>query len=75
MGRAGAQRYTIDAAKMEAGLRALLHEQLMLQATGDYEGAKALFERWAHLDDPARAAIASMDGIPVDIRPIYPERI
>ena len=72
---AGAQRYTIDAAKMEAGLRALLHEQLMLQATGDYEGAKALFERWAHLDDPARAAIASMDGIPVDIRPIYPERI
>ena len=71
----GARRYTIDPAKMEAGLRALLHDQLMLQATGDYEGAKAFFERWAHLDDNARAAIAAMEGIPVDIRPLYPERI
>ena len=40
-----------------------------------YEGAKAFFERWAHLDDNARAAIAAMEGIPVDIRPLYPERI
>jgi len=71
----GTGRYAIDAAKMEAGLRALLHDQLMLQATGDYEGAKAFFERWAHLDDPARAAIARMGSIPVDIQPIYPDRI
>ena len=68
-------RYSIDEARMESGLRALLHDQLMLQATGDYAGAKAFFERWAHLDDNARAAIAAMEAIPVDIRPIYPDRI
>ena len=72
---ARAGRYTIDPAKMEAGLRALLHDQLMLQATGDYDGAKAFFERWAHLDDEARAAIVAMERIPVDIRPVYPDRI
>lgn len=68
-------RYTIDEAKMEAGLRDLLHDQLMLQATGDYDGAKAFFARWAQLDEPARGAIAAMEQIPVDIRPLYPPRV
>jgi hypothetical protein len=72
---ARAGRYVIDPAKMESGLRDLLHDQLMLQALGDYEGTKAFFARWAVLDDHATAAIAAMTGIPVDIRPIYPERI
>lgn len=72
---AAAGRYTVDYARMEAALRELLHEQLMLQATGDYEGTKAFFARWAQLDDHARAAIAAMDAIPVDILPIYPDRV
>jgi hypothetical protein len=72
---ARAGRYVIDAAKMEAGLRDLLRDQLMLQARGDYEGTRAFFARWAVLDAHATAAIAAMTGIPVDIRPIYPERI
>lgn len=72
---ARAGRYTIDEAKMEAGLRQLLQEQLMLQALGDYEGTRAFFDRWARLDAPAREVIAAMDTIPVDIRPIYPARV
>jgi hypothetical protein len=72
---AGKGRYVIDEAKMEAGVRDLLREELMLQATGDYEGTKAFFDRWAHLDAQAEAAIAAMNAIPVDIRPTYPEEI
>lgn len=72
---ATARRYRVDNGKMEAGLRDLLHDMLMLQARGDYEGTKAFMTRWAVLDAPARGAIASMSGIPVDIRPIYPTRI
>ena len=68
-------RYVIDEAKIEAGVRDLLREELMLQATGDYAGTQAFFERWAHLDAQAEAAIAAMNAIPVDIRPIYPEEI
>ena len=68
-------RYVIDEAKMEAGVRDLLQEELMLQATGDYAGTQAFFERWAHLDAQAEAAIAAMNAIPVDIRPVYPEEI
>ena len=69
------KHYTVDYAKMESGLRDLLHDQLMLQAYGDYDGTKAFFAKWARLDDAARSRIAAMNHIPVDIRPIYPEEI
>jgi hypothetical protein len=70
-----AGHYVIDEARMESALRELLVEELMLQATGDYEGTKAFFAKWAVLDDHAKNAIAQMESIPVDIRPIYPESV
>ncbi len=70
-----AGHYVIDDAKMETGLRDLLHDQLMLQAHGDYDGTVAFFAKWAVLDQHAKDVIASMGAIPVDIRPIYPKSI
>lgn len=67
--------FVIDEARLESGLTELLRTELMLQARGDYEGTKAFFERYAVLDEHAEAVIAGMDGIPVDIRPIYPNGI
>lgn len=67
--------FVIDEARMESALRELLVEELMLQATGDYEGTRAFFAKWAVLDDHATDAIAQMESIPVDIRPIYPDRV
>ena len=72
---ASAKRYVVDDAKMEAGLKALLHDILMLQANGDYAGTKAFMAKWAKLDAEAEAAIAAMGALPVDIRPVYPEEI
>ena len=70
-----AGHFVIDPAKMESGLRALLTEELMLQALGDYAGTQAFFARHAHLDEHANAVIAQMNMIPVDIRPLYPRTI
>ncbi len=72
---AAANRYVVDFAKMEAGIRDLLHDQLMLQAHGDYAGTKAFFARYARLDPWARGRFAAMEGIPVDIQPIYPDEV
>ncbi|KMS54850.1 DNA mismatch repair protein MutT [Novosphingobium barchaimii LL02] len=72
---AAAKRYVVDNVKMEAGLKALLHDMLMLQATGDYEGTKAFMAKWAKLDAEAAAAIAGMAALPVDIRPVYPDTL
>jgi len=67
--------YVIDPVKMEAGLRDILREMLLLQAKGDYAGTKAFMAKWAKLDAHADTAIAKMGGIPVDIYPRYPSRI
>ncbi|MDE8651390.1 hypothetical protein PYV00_06600 [Novosphingobium sp. H3SJ31-1] len=72
---AAAGRYVIDDARMEAGLRDLLHDMLMLQANGDYQGTKAFLAQWARLDPQAEGVIAAMKDIPVDILPVYPKAI
>ncbi len=69
------KRFTVDDAKMEAGLRDLLHDMLMLQARGDYAGTIAFMDRWAKLDPDAEGVIKAMGALPVDIRPIYPDSV
>ncbi|WP_338244011.1 dipeptidyl-peptidase 3 family protein [Aurantiacibacter hainanensis] len=70
-----AGHYVIDEDKLVSGITELLRTELMLQATGDYQGTIDFFERYAHLDEHAEAAIAGMGDIPVDIRPIYPDSV
>lgn len=72
---AKAGRYRIDDARFEAGLRDLLRDMIVLQANGDYAGVKAFMAKWAVLDDHARTVIASMQAIPVDIVPVYPNKV
>jgi hypothetical protein len=70
-----AQRFRIDDKKIDGAIRDLVGDIVRLQATGDYAGTKSLMERWVDLDPQARQVIASMQAIPVDIRPVYPERV
>ena len=70
-----AQRYRVDYDAMAAGIRDLVGEIVRRQGDGDYAGMTALFERYAHLDDHARAVLDSASDIPTDIRPDYPEEI
>lgn len=72
---AKAGRYRVDNAKFETGLRDLLRDMIVLQGNGDYDGVKAFMAKWAVLDDHARAVIASMRSIPVDIVPVYPNKV
>ncbi|MEA1015457.1 dipeptidyl-peptidase 3 family protein [Sphingosinicella sp. LY1275] len=69
------QRFRIDYAKMETGLRDLLADYIRLQGNGDYAGTKAFFDRYARLDDDARTVLANAAHIPTDIQPDYPERV
>lgn len=72
---AGAKRYRVDNDRMEAAVAKLLAAIVKLQGDGDYAGVKAFYARYAKLDPEAQAVIASMQGIPVDIQPIYPAKI
>ena len=48
---------------------------IRLQGNGDYAGAVAFFEKYAHLDDEARSLLPLFKDIPVDIAPVYPDRV
>lgn len=72
---ASARRFRLDYDKLEAGIPALVAELVRIEGDGDYAGAKAFLDRYGRLDDEAAAVIATMTHIPVDIQPIYPDRV
>ena len=72
---ASAKRFRVNEDKMEAGVAALVAAIVKLQGDGDYEGVKAFYARYAVVDPEAQMVIDSMAHIPVDIQPLYPERV
>jgi hypothetical protein len=72
---AAQKRFRVDEVAMAAGVRDLTAKIVKLQGDGDYAGMTALFARYAHLDDEARTVIATLGDIPVDIAPVYPDKV
>lgn len=72
---ADAMRFRIDYDALEAGIDDLVGEIVRRQGDGDYEGMKAFFDQYAQLDGQAKIVLDSMDDIPVDIQPVYPDEI
>ena len=65
------QRFSVNYDKIADAVRDLSNKILMIQAKGDYEGAKALIADYCVATPPLKAALAKLDDIPVDIRPVY----
>jgi hypothetical protein len=57
--------------KFPGAIRDLLHDMLMLQAAGDYEGTKRFLDTYGKATQPLRDAIGRLKDLPVDIRPVY----
>lgn len=64
-------RYRSVPEKFPGAIRDLLHDMLMLQANGDYEGTKAFLEKYGKATPSLREAIGRLTAVPVDIRPVY----
>lgn len=67
--------YKIDFAKLEQAITDLVHDVVVVQGDGNYDEAKAFLEKYGHIDDGVRAVNASLGDVPVDIQPIYPDKI
>lgn len=72
---AASGKFRLDFPKLEAAIRDLTRAFVVVQGDGDYAKAKAFLDRWAALDEPAKAVIASLGDLPVDIQPDYPARV
>lgn len=68
-------KFRLDFAKLEAAISALTAEIVFVQGDGDYDRASAFLAKYAVLDAPANAVIQSLGDIPVDIQPVYRQRI
>jgi len=57
--------------KMPEGIAGLANQLLLIQATGDYEGAGALMEKYGQIQPEMAEALKRLAVVPVDIKPEY----
>lgn len=58
-------------AKIRNAVRQLLADLLLLQAEGNYEGAKKLIETYGEMPESMKKVIAKLEHLPVDIKPVF----
>ncbi len=64
--------FRVVSEKFPGAIRDLLHDILILQARGDYEGTKSFLAKYGRAGDSLKTALGRLQGVPVDVRPIYP---
>src|SRR6185369_3877127 len=65
-------KYTFDAAKYRDGIQSLATELLTIEATGDFNRANALLEKYGKETPEMVSVIGKLNDIPVDINPYFP---
>ena len=65
-------RFQIDFAKLEQSISDLVRDLVMLQHNGDRAAVEAFLDKYGVESEPMKNALGKLDGIPVDIRPVYP---
>lgn len=65
-------RFHIDFPKLEQSISDLVRDLVMLQHNGDRGAVEAFLDKYGVESEPMTTALRSLDGIPVDIRPVYP---
>jgi hypothetical protein len=65
-------RYGYEAEKMRPAVEALARELLMIEALGDYDGARRFIEKYGQMPADLATALAGLTDIPTDIRASYP---
>jgi hypothetical protein len=64
--------FEVDLARFKSGIRDLAHDLLIIEATGDYAGAKKMLDQLAIARPEVTKALARLADIPTDIVPNYP---
>lgn len=64
--------YTFDAKKYREGIRTLATELLTIEATGDYDRARRLLDKYGVSNREMESVIEKLKDIPVDITPVFP---
>jgi hypothetical protein len=63
--------YGVDFARIKDAVRALDHDLLTLEATGDYDGAKKMLAELSVIRPELQKALDGLKTLPTDIEPIF----
>ncbi len=63
--------FSVDFARIKSAVRDLDRDLLMLEATGDYAGAKKMIESLSVIRPEMRAAMNKLKATPTDIEPVF----
>jgi hypothetical protein len=69
---AASGRFRVDLERLEASIASLVRDICVLQHRGDRAAADAMLERYGVMSGVLAKALGGLEGIPVDLRPIYP---
>jgi hypothetical protein len=64
-------RYRVDFDRVKAAVRALAHEWLTIEATGDRALAERFFAHYGKMKPEMAADLKRLSDIPVDVRPVF----
>jgi hypothetical protein len=65
-------KFTVDVDKFREGVQSLATELLTIEATGDFNRANALLEKYGKSTPEMQSVISKLNDIPVDIWPVFP---
>lgn len=65
------KRFFVDLEAAPGAVKELAAEILLIQALGDYQGARAFIDRYAKLGAETQGVLDSLKDIPVDIEPSF----
>jgi hypothetical protein len=65
-------RFSVDFERLEEAMTMLVSDICMLQHEGVKDSVDAMLAHEGKLTPPIEQALAKLDGIPVDVRPVYP---
>jgi len=63
--------FSVDFNKIKDAVSSLDHEFLMLEATGDYNGAKKMLAQLSVIRPEVQKALDRLKSLPTDIEPIF----
>jgi hypothetical protein len=65
-------KFLVDYDRMREAILELTRRVLMIQSRGSYEEAQEVLDTYGVLTPPLEGAMAAMEGLPVDIKPLFP---
>jgi len=65
-------RFTLHFDKLEKAIEALTTDLAMVQHNGNKAAAQAMLDKYGVVSPPMKKALSGLDGVPVDLKPVYP---